>query len=61
MSVSNYWMTPEEVADFYQVPLGTVRQWRARSTGPVGHRVGRHVRYRRDDVMAWPEQQQGVA
>ncbi len=46
-------MTPQEVADMLQVPLLTLQTWRANRNGPRGHRVGRHVRYRRADVEAW--------
>jgi excisionase family DNA binding protein len=47
------WMTNEEVAAYAKVPLETVRAWRYRGVGPIGHRVGRHVRYHRDDVDNW--------
>ncbi len=53
-------MTPQEVADFLQVPVATVQLWRAKRTGPRGYRVGRHVRYRREDVEAWLAQRAGV-
>ncbi len=44
---------PDEVAAFLGVPLRTVYRWRSRSEGPRGYRVGRHVRYRVEDVEAW--------
>jgi excisionase family DNA binding protein len=53
-------MTPQEVADFLQVPVATVQLWRSQRTGPRGYRVGRHVRYRRKDVESWLEQRAGV-
>lgn len=46
-------MSPQEVADFLGIPVGTLHQWRHRGTGPKGAKVGRHVRYRRSDVEAW--------
>jgi excisionase family DNA binding protein len=46
-------LTTEEVANWLRVPVATVRQWRANRDGPRGHRVGRHIRYRRSDVEAW--------
>lgn len=46
-------MTSTELADYLKVPLGTLHQWRSRGEGPPGFRVGRHVRYRVDDVQAW--------
>jgi excisionase family DNA binding protein len=48
-------MTTEEVADLLQVPAATVKAWRAHGTGPRGHRVGRHIRYLRSDVLTWLE------
>ena len=50
-------MTLEQVADYLQIPRGTLYQWRHRGTGPLGIRVGRFVRYRVADVEAWLEQQ----
>jgi excisionase family DNA binding protein len=44
---------PEEVAAFLGVPLRTIYRWRSRHEGPRGYRVGRHVRYRLDDVELW--------
>ncbi len=46
-------LSSEEVAKYLGVPLATLRRWRYRSTGPRGIRVGKHVRYRRDDVESW--------
>jgi excisionase family DNA binding protein len=51
-------MTPQEVADFLAMPVLTLQTWRAKRTGPRVYRVGRHVRYRREDVEAWLEKQQ---
>jgi len=47
------WFTVNELAEWLQVPPGTVYQWRYHGTGPVGHRIGRHLRFRREDVEAW--------
>ena len=46
-------MTPQEVADYLQLPVGTLYGWRYKSTGPPAVRLGRHLRYRRDDLMRW--------
>ena len=48
---------PQDVADYLGVPIGTVYQWRSRGTGPVGKRIGKHVRYRPEDVEAWFDSQ----
>jgi len=50
-------MTTEQLAEFLQVPLTTLYQWRHKGTGPRGIKVGKHVRYRRADVEAWLETQ----
>lgn len=49
----NAWLTTEDLAAELQVSVKTVRAWRYTSVGPVGHRLGKHVRYARSDVEAW--------
>lgn len=44
---------PEQVAEHLGVPVSTLYQWRTRGVGPRGIRVGRHVRYRWEDIEAW--------
>ena len=46
-------LTLHEVADLLRVPEATLRYWRHCNTGPDSYKVGRHVRYRRQDVHAW--------
>ncbi len=46
-------LSPAEVAIFLSVPLRTVYRWRSYGDGPRGYRVGRHVRYRVEDVEGW--------
>lgn len=43
----------EDVAAYLGVPVKTVYEWRTKRYGPTGFRVGRYVRYRREDVEAW--------
>lgn len=50
-------LSAQEVADYLGVPIATIYTWRHRSQGPLGLRVGRHLRYRRRDVEAWIELQ----
>ena len=50
-------MTMKEVATLVRVPEATLRYWRHLGTGPHGFRVGRSVRYRRNDVVHWLEEQ----
>jgi predicted DNA-binding transcriptional regulator AlpA len=43
----------EDVSYYLGVPVGTLYYWRCRGQGPSSSRLGRHVRYRADDVRAW--------
>jgi hypothetical protein len=36
-----------------RVPVKSLYQWRYQGHGPRAHRVGRHLRYRWEDVEAW--------
>lgn len=46
-------LTASELGAFLGVPVATLYAWRYRGTGPVGFRVGKHLRYRRSDVDYW--------
>lgn len=48
-------MTTVELSEMLGIPIETLYGWRHRGEGPVGYRVGRHVRYRRATVEAWLE------
>jgi excisionase family DNA binding protein len=50
-------MSPTDLSQMLDIPLRTLYRWRYKGDGPVGYRVGRHVRYRREAVEAWLEQQ----
>ncbi len=50
-------MTMKEVATLVRVPEATLRYWRHLGTGPHGFRIGRSVRYWRNDVVHWLEEQ----
>jgi excisionase family DNA binding protein len=47
------WLTPEQLAARLTVPKATLYQWRHKGDGPRSCRIGRHLRYRLDDVEAW--------
>ena len=49
-------ITTEQLARYLRVPVTTLYTWRKRGTGPPGYRVGRHTRYRVEDVIAWLEE-----
>jgi excisionase family DNA binding protein len=48
-----HFLTPEDLAEMFNVPKETVYQWRRKRTGPPGFRVGRHLRYDLAAVLAW--------
>ncbi|MFC0622433.1 helix-turn-helix transcriptional regulator [Kribbella deserti] len=43
----------EEVSIYLGVPVRTLYQWRTKNYGPPGERIGRHLRYKATDVVAW--------
>lgn len=43
----------EDVSYFLTVPVATLYYWRCQGVGPESSRLGRHVRYRAEDVRAW--------
>jgi len=46
-------LSPDDVAAFLGVPVTTLYQWRYKGIGPRGLRIGRHLRYRQEEVNAW--------
>lgn len=48
---------PPEIAQFLGIPPRTLDQWAYRGIGPKWARVGRHRRYRWEDVEQWLDQQ----
>lgn len=48
----------DQVAEYLNVPVKTLRHWRSTGTGPRAALLGKHLRYRWSDVDAWFEQQQ---
>jgi excisionase family DNA binding protein len=49
-----------ELAEYLGVPVATIYRWRYARDGPVGYRVGRHVRYRLSDIERWLDAQRDV-
>lgn len=49
--------TPIEVAEYLQVPLNTIYNWRRRRIGPKAYKIGHHIRYAWADVEAWVQTQ----
>lgn len=51
-------MTTAEAAAYLRFPVGTVRMWRTRGTGPTYIKVNNaQVRYRVEDLDAWIDEQ----
>lgn len=50
-------MTKPEVAKLIGVSVKTLDYWRTHGIGPVGRKIGTHVRFRRAEVEAWIDKQ----
>jgi predicted DNA-binding transcriptional regulator AlpA len=53
MSDGDKHLSPEDLARREGVPLQTIYGWNKTRTGPRFMKIGRHVRYRLADVIAW--------
>jgi predicted DNA-binding transcriptional regulator AlpA len=49
------WISRQELAERYGVPVKTPAEWASKGTGPRYAKFGRHVRYRLGDVIAWEQ------
>jgi predicted DNA-binding transcriptional regulator AlpA len=54
VNIRRLW-TVEDVSEYLGVPVKTLYQWRYLRYGPAAKRVGRYIRYRPSDVVAWFE------
>jgi DNA-binding transcriptional MerR regulator len=48
--------TVQDVADYLQVPVHTLYSWRMQGYGPRARKIGKYLRYRAEDVVAWLDQ-----
>jgi predicted DNA-binding transcriptional regulator AlpA len=48
-------LSPEQLAEREDVSIQTIYHWNKTRTGPRFMKLGRHVRYRLADVIAWEE------
>lgn len=53
---SNEMLTPKEVGNLLKLPERTIRA-QCKTWGLKSHRIGRAVRFRERDVMAWIDRQ----
>jgi predicted DNA-binding transcriptional regulator AlpA len=51
------WITRQDLADRYGLPVKTPAEWASKGTGPRYAKFGRHVRYRMSDVINWEQAQ----
>jgi excisionase family DNA binding protein len=42
-----------EVAEYLGIPVQTLYKWRQAGHGPIGYRLGKHLRYEPAEVRAW--------
>lgn len=47
----------DQTAELLTIPAGTLRYWRHLGQGPQGFKIGRFVRWDRDEVLAWLDAQ----
>ena len=45
--------TVQDVSEYLGVPVATLYQWRTQGLGPAARKVGKHLRYKPEDVEAW--------
>ena len=51
------WLSRQELAERYGLPVKTPAEWASKGTGPRYAKIGRHVRYRLGDVIEWETKQ----
>ena len=51
--------TIEDVVGYIGIPVRTLYHWRVKGKGPVGTRIGKHIRYVPEDVKTWFSEQRG--
>lgn len=54
-------MTAEDLSTYLAIPLKTVYRWSYRGEGPRSLKVGRHLRYRAQDVDEWLQSREQTA
>ena len=54
-------LTPDQVAQRYQVSEATLKEWRYKGRGPKFLRIGKRVRYREADLLRWEQEQEAAA
>lgn len=52
-SIDERFLSTHDLADRYQVSVASVHQWLSKGTAPRSMKIGRHRRFRLDDVLSW--------
>lgn len=47
------WLDADDLATELGIPKATLYKWRTEGKGPRGHKLGRHLRFSRENVDAW--------
>ncbi len=55
------YLTPEDLAELFEVPVSTIYGWRQKHYGPRAAEIGKHLRYRRAEVDRWVTQQMAAS
>jgi len=59
-SLERRW-TVEDVSTYLGVPVKTLYKWRCQGYGPAGVRIGKHLRYDPEEVVAWFKAQKSAS
>jgi excisionase family DNA binding protein len=54
-------LTVAELAEYFGIPVRTVRFWREKHEGPPAIKVGKRLYFRATDVARWLEERQAAA
>lgn len=52
-AMQDEFLSVPELAELLHVSPWTIYKWQHKRTGPVAHRIGKYLRFRRSDVNAW--------
>ena len=50
-------LTIAEVSAYLGIPVQTLYTWRTEGKGPKAYKVGKHLRFRLEDLNAWLDEQ----
>lgn len=54
-------LTPDQVAERYQISPDSLKEWRYKGVGPRYLRIGKRVRYRESDLEQWEQEREAAA